>query len=189
MRIIKIFFLAALIVSFSVQIQAEVRTLVVYYSRDGHTKEVAEKIARELGAETEELIDTVNRNGILGTTRAGKDALAKNLTLIHPIQSDLSLYDRIIVGSPAWFSTMTPAVRTFLSENDLRAKECAFFATCHKVGADKVVSEMSRLVNDDESRSCAKLPLTHADLSDEKFPGLMKQFVADIDQAARVPHT
>ena len=41
------------------------RSLVVYYSRTGNAKSVAEKVAWELKAETEELVDLKNRRGWL----------------------------------------------------------------------------------------------------------------------------
>jgi flavodoxin len=39
------------------------RPLVVYYSRTGNARFVAEKIASELSADTEEVIDSKNRRG------------------------------------------------------------------------------------------------------------------------------
>lgn len=42
---------------------------------------------------------------------------------------DLSKYDEIIIGSPVWWYTITPVVRTFLKENDLSGKTIIPFAT------------------------------------------------------------
>jgi len=53
------------------------KALVVYYSRTGNTKFVAEKIAQELGADIEEVIDKKNRFGLINYLRAGGDALRR----------------------------------------------------------------------------------------------------------------
>ena len=47
---------------------------------------------------------------------------------IEPIQSDLSQYDKIILGTPVWWYTFAPAVKTFLMENSLAGKKVWTFA-------------------------------------------------------------
>ncbi|MDF2540197.1 MAG: hypothetical protein K0S76_3218 [Herbinix sp.] len=49
-----------------------------------------------------------------------------------PIQvpdMQLDQYDTIILGTPVWWYTLTPAVLTFLSETDLRGKKIIPYAT------------------------------------------------------------
>lgn len=47
--------------------------LVVFYSRTGNTKKVAEALARELKCDTDEILETKSRKGILGYIFAGRD--------------------------------------------------------------------------------------------------------------------
>jgi flavodoxin len=42
------------------------KSLVVYYSRSGNTRFVAEQISEEIGADIEEIIDIKKRKGLLG---------------------------------------------------------------------------------------------------------------------------
>ena len=42
---------------------------------------------------------------------------------------DLSKYDEIILGSPVWWYTIAPVIRTFLKQNDLSGKKIVPFAT------------------------------------------------------------
>lgn len=51
--------------------------LVVYYSRTGATRKVAEYITKQLGADMEEIIDMKKRSGIWGFLIGGRDALRK----------------------------------------------------------------------------------------------------------------
>ena len=48
---------------------------------------------------------------------------------IKPLDKDPAYYDRIVLGTPTWWYTMAPAVRTFLTETDLTGKELVLFAT------------------------------------------------------------
>ena len=59
------------------------RSLVVFYSLTGNAKFVAENVASELGADTEEVIDLKNRRGRLGFLKAGYDATRFKETTIE----------------------------------------------------------------------------------------------------------
>ena len=76
------------------------KALVVFYSRTGATKQVAEALAESLNCDSEELIDTKKRGGPLGFLSAGKDAKAKKLTKLKDIKRDPALYDLVILGTP-----------------------------------------------------------------------------------------
>jgi len=58
------------------------KTLVVYYSRTGTTKTVGKAIAKELKADSDEIIDLKNRLGPVNYIIAGKDATLRKLTKI-----------------------------------------------------------------------------------------------------------
>ncbi len=58
------------------------KSLVVYYTRTGNTKFVAETIAAELVSDMEEVVDLKKREGTLGYMSASKDATGGKLTEI-----------------------------------------------------------------------------------------------------------
>ena len=62
------------------------KTLVVYYSRTGFTKLVAEMIADKLGADCKEIIDKTDRKGVLGYLKAARDAMQKKKTKIARLE-------------------------------------------------------------------------------------------------------
>jgi flavodoxin len=103
------------------------KILVVYYSRTGHTKEIAKEIAEELKADIDEIIDLKNRKGMKGYITGGKDAIEKKLTEIK-FSKEPKNYNLVIVGTPNWAKTMPPAVRTYLERNK-NIKQIAFFCT------------------------------------------------------------
>jgi flavodoxin len=105
------------------------KCLVVYYTRTGKTKFVAEAIAAQLGADLEEIIDVKKRGGAIGWINGGKDASRKSLTEIAPTQKTTGDYDLVVIGTPIWAWSPTPAFRTYVSKNSLAGKKVALFYT------------------------------------------------------------
>jgi flavodoxin len=105
------------------------KSLVVYYSRTGNAKFVAETIATELGADIEEIVDLKSRSGKLGWISAGRDAMGGKETQIAPTKIVPADYDLIVVGTPIWAWSPSSAIRTWLGKNDLSGKKVALFFT------------------------------------------------------------
>ncbi|MFX1329671.1 MAG: flavodoxin family protein [Promethearchaeota archaeon] len=106
------------------------KPLLVFYSRTGRTKQVAKIISEGLNCDYEEIIDTKKRTGFfIGFLRSGYDAMKENLTVIKEVEKNPEIYDLIILGTPIWGSRMTPAIRTYISENKSKFKNVAFFCT------------------------------------------------------------
>lgn len=108
------------------------KTLVVYYSRTGNAKFVAETIAATIGADIEEIADLKKRSGPVGFLSGGKDATQGKETEIAPTKRSPTDYDLIILGTPVWSSSPTPAIRTYISHNNLSDKKVAVFFTAKK---------------------------------------------------------
>ncbi len=105
------------------------KCIVVYYTRTGKTRFVAETVAAELGADLEEIVDLKKREGKLGWIIGGKDASQKKLTEIAPLKRSPADYDLVVLGTPIWAWAPTPAVRTYINQNDLSGKKVALFYT------------------------------------------------------------
>jgi flavodoxin len=105
------------------------KSLVVYYSRTGSARFVAETIAAEVGADIEEVIDLKKRSGPIGFFIGGSDARRGKETKISPTTKSSSDYDLVFVGTPVWASRPSPAIVTYLKKNDLSGKKVALFFT------------------------------------------------------------
>ena len=103
------------------------KKLVVFYSRTGNTKFVAEEIAKKLKADIDKILDEKDRKRkIIGWIVAGRDGMKKSLTEIK-YKKNPNDYDLVIIGTPIWGWSMTPAIRTYLTNN--KFKNVAFFLT------------------------------------------------------------
>jgi flavodoxin len=121
-------------------------TLVVYYSRSGVTRKVAQALATALEAETEELIDTKKRRGTIGFASACIDAVKKHRVPIEPPKHDPGDFDLVVIGSPVWANTMCSAVRTYLTEQGSKINEYALFATTHTSGIPEQQTDIQAML-------------------------------------------
>jgi flavodoxin len=123
------------------------KTIVVYYSRTGKTRFVAEKVAAELKADIEEVVDLKNRSGRFGFLKAGYDATRGNETEIGETQKSPSDFDLIMVGTPVWNSRPASAISTYLNRNDFAGKKVAVFCTNEGMGEEKAVGRTKALIS------------------------------------------
>ena len=154
--------------------------LVVYYSRTGATRKVAEYIAKQLGVDMEEIIDMKKRSGIWGFIMGGRDALKRKGTEINEIKKDPSKYDLIIAGSPVWAGNIPPAIRTYLNQCKSNIKSLAFFATSGGSTQEKIFKEVRSLLDKD---LVSLMGICTKELKDDSiFDAKLSSFIEGITQ-------
>jgi len=105
------------------------KTLIIYFSRDGHTKKVAEYISEKLGANIEEITEPEKRGGLMGYLRSGKESSQEATPKINPLKNNSSEYDLVVLGTPVWAGNVASPVRTYLKEQSSGIKKIAFYCT------------------------------------------------------------
>jgi flavodoxin len=148
------------------------KSLIVFYSRSGNTRKVAEKISKNLNADIDEIIDKTNRQGIKGWIFGGRDALKNNQTKIE-YKKDPSKYRLVIIGTPIWAATVSPAIRTYLTDN--KFPRVAFFCTCGGKSG-KAFEEMEKL----SKKPIATLELVDKKLGEEFCEEKIKKFCKEL---------
>jgi len=118
------------------------KTLVVYYSRTGTTRIVAEAAAKALGADIEEIRDLKNRKGPLGFVISCKDGGMKKTAEIEPLEKDPANYDMVLIGTPVWANSMSCAVRTWFRQKKDALSKLAFFSTTRVSGIETCFRDM-----------------------------------------------
>lgn len=105
--------------------------LIVYFSYTGNTKMIAKRIKEKLNCDILEIKTVVPYSEDYDTVvNDEQNSEANNhLPEIQEIDVDLSKYDEIILGTPVWWYRPVPAIRTFLTQNDLSEKTIKPFAT------------------------------------------------------------
>jgi len=156
-----------------------IKILVVFYSRSGRTKKVAEAISDILKCDKEEIFDTKNRKGIPGFLSAGTDANLRRLTAIKEIRNNPSLYDLVIIGTPIWSSNISNLIRTYLSLYKEDFKKVVFF--CNRLGSDskKVFADMKNL---SQKTPLALLELTSREVARDQYMQKVKEFIKNLKE-------
>ena len=118
--------------------------LIVYYSLEGNTEYTADRIAKTCGFDTLRLIPVKKypESGFRKFFWAGKSAVMAETPELEPYVFDADRYDRIIFGFPVWAGNVTPPIRTFIKDNDLRGKQIAAFACQSGSGAEKAFGRL-----------------------------------------------
>ena len=155
-------------------------SLLVFYSRKGTTKKIAELLSTRLNCEYEELIDTKKRTGfIVGFLKCGFDAMREKLTKLQETQKNPELHDLIILGTPNWGSRMTPAIRTYITENKTKFKNVAFFCTEGGSGGPELFEGMAKLC---EKEPWFTLEITKKEIKKGTHIEKINSFIQDINR-------
>ena len=128
---------------------------VVYYSwsPDGNTRFAAETIAKKAGADIFriEAETPYDSNFQKCCDEAKPECQGKKLRPIKPIEGlDLSKYDVVFVGTPNWWGTMAPPVRTWTTQNlaALKGKSVCLFQTNGGGGMQRVGKDFAEVIGD-----------------------------------------
>ena len=105
------------------------KTLVVFYSRSGVTRLVAQAIASATGADIEEIRCLEAHEGPVGYGRSLYEVAFTRLPRIGELRLDPADYDRVVVGSPVWAGRLASPVTTFLKKHQSSIRSLASFIT------------------------------------------------------------
>lgn len=135
----KILLLSALTALFAACSQDKApKVLVLYYSQTSTTKQVAEEISRQLGADLEEIVPVESYGTDFQATiaRSSRERESGNLPEIKPVAADISSYDVIFLGYPVWFGTYALPIGSLLNAVDFSGKKVVPFCTFGSGGLD-----------------------------------------------------
>ena len=105
--------------------------LIVYFSYTNNTRTIANKIKEKLNCDILEIKTIIPYSEDYQSVVDDEQNSEKSnyLPEIQDINIDLSKYDEIILGTPVWWYRPVPAIRSFLTQNNLSKKTIKPFAT------------------------------------------------------------
>ncbi|MHA1442530.1 MAG: flavodoxin family protein [Candidatus Heimdallarchaeota archaeon] len=121
------------------------KSLVVYYSFEGATKLIGDAIAEELSADILELklVKEVKSKEFMRNYLGQKQVLMKTAPLLKEYDITIDDYEIIIIGTPIWSGTYSPAIRSFLEQEKLKDKMIGLFYS-FSVKAGRIVDNFAK---------------------------------------------
>ncbi|MBS4538746.1 hypothetical protein GOQ27_09740 [Clostridium sp. D2Q-11] len=111
---------------------------IVYFSRTGVSKRVAEKVANGLDTKAIEVTDNKSWQGILGFIKGGFYAtIGKEVSI--KINGEIDRSEEYIVLSPLWAGGPAPAIRTFLK--GVPSNQVKLVITCDGSNVEKAINK------------------------------------------------
>lgn len=108
------------------------KLLIVYYSwSNGNTERIAKMLQNKIGGDLAKIDTVVPYSGSHNeVVSQGQEEVQRGYEPeIRPLEVNVSDYDVIAVGTPTWWYTMAPAVKTFLHEQNFEGKTVVPFMT------------------------------------------------------------
>jgi flavodoxin len=155
----------------------EGRVLIVFYSRTGTTRKVADAIHRELGGELVEVHTRHYPKGLRGFLRASLDAILGRAIQIRSKPTHAQSYDLVVVGTPVWNSSLSTPIRTYMAQSLPHAHHLAFFLTHGGSGARRVFGQMTDLTG---RRPLATMAVTESEFQHRNYSDKMHGFVMEL---------
>ena len=155
------------------------KTLVVYYSRTGHTEHLAQEIARRCHADLDRIRDPdgADRGGLWGYLRSAWQAACGATPAIRPTTRDPGGYDLVVIGTPVWNWHLAAPVRSYARRHAGRFRRVAFFCTEGGSGDQRAFAELERLCG---QAPRSTLAVVERDLAPPRHALPLKRFVREL---------
>lgn len=154
------------------------KTLVVFYSRTGTTREIAEEISKSIDCDVEEIVDKEKRSGIIGYIKSGYETVRNKLPEIEDPKHDLANYELVIIGTPVWAGKMAVPVKAYIEQNKDKIPNLACFCTC---GSSGIEGTLTGIAESAKVTPLASFGLKSSEIKSGSYSSVIEKFVQDID--------
>jgi len=159
------------------------KILVVYHSRSGSTRRIAEEIADAFGADLEEIVAAAASDGTGGALRAGLGALVGTRpAIVNPVLRPAD-YDRLVVASPVWCRRPAGPVRSYLRAQAGALPPAGLVCTSRWPGPGRALADMARLCG---TPPLATLDLCAAEIAWRRYGARLDAFLRDLQRLPTV---
>jgi len=121
------------------------KILVVFYSRSGTTRTIAQALAADLRCDIEEIVTIKSRVGFLGVVSSLIEAMRRQPAAINQTRFNAPSYDLVVIGTPVWAWSVSSPVRAYLMGNEKNLPRVAFFCTLGGRGNESTFAQMQDL--------------------------------------------
>ncbi|MFZ3229513.1 MAG: hypothetical protein WA160_04860 [Pseudobdellovibrio sp.] len=155
------------------------KIIVVYYSRTGKSKLIAEELSRKLNCDIEEIKTHSNYNGFLGYMRALNDVLLKKEPKINQLKKLAANYDLVVIGGPIWGSSVSGPIRSYLTKNkDYFSQVACFITQGGTSGKQHYLKQVKQIIN---KKPIGSFAVSERDFKNESYKKFITKFISDLN--------
>ncbi len=128
------------------------KTLIAYFSAEGTTAALAEKLAEEIGADLfeirpQQIYTPADINWKNPMSRCNKEKFGKKDVPVEGTIENFEEYEEVLIGFPIWYGCAPNVVNTFCKAYDWTGKKVSAFATSGGSGIGKTKAKLQLYVN------------------------------------------
>ena len=126
-------------------------SIIIYFSAEGTTKRVAEKLAEHIGADLFEIVPeqpytAADLKWTNPLARCNREKFGKKDVPVSGKIDNFNEYDTVFIGFPIWYGAAPNVVNTFCKEYDWTGKKVYAFATSGGSGIGKTTERLQPYV-------------------------------------------
>lgn len=160
------------------------RSIVIYYSLTGNTKNAADNIAKQLDTTSIRICPErdIPQSGGACFMIGGMQSTFGMKPKIQSLDVDVSKYDEIILGTPIWAGKCASPINTLLSNEAIREKICGVFTLSGGGDNEKCMAVLQKKIS--HLKYSVALADKHNNLAEENHDK-MNHFVEEIINGER----
>ena len=128
-------------------------TIIIYFSKSGRTKKIAEQISHEINAPLHEITtEKIYPKNYLMTILAARKEFKHNekpALTSEPI-ANFDSYNKILLGFPIWWFTCPQAIISFLEKYNFSGKKIYPFCTSGGSNCEKATAKIRELCKESQ---------------------------------------
>ena len=125
------------------------KAAVIYYSRSGVTKKIADKVQAKFDADMYFVEpEKAYGNYLSSVARVMGERTSKNAPVLKTEVADFSPYDIVFIGFPVWAATLPEFLQEYISKANLAGKRVIPFATAGGNGKESSLKTLKELIPD-----------------------------------------
>lgn len=128
------------------------KTLIAYFSAEGNTAALANKLAETIGADLfeirpQQIYTKADINWKNPMARCNREKFGKKDVPVSGTVENFDEYDQVLIGFPIWYGCAPNVVNTFCKAYDWTGKKVAAFATSGGSGIGKSKAKLQPYVS------------------------------------------
>ena len=147
--------------------------LIIYYSRSGNSRIVADTLTEHLACPVENIKSTKNREGFLGVFTCVLDQLLDRDDILEPLKTDPKNFNPIILVTPVWVGKLASPARTCIKQPAFAGKDIYLVITYN----GSLTEEKEKVLKEEISAQGITLKGIYKIITKEKTEDEMKEEV------------